>query len=121
MTQVGSTQGHTAGPWHFTVKEYRNEIRRVEGWVIAEAIQESAAANTANAALIALAPTAPHDCGDPACPGVVNLRRLEVGEELLAALEGCYGERGMFVNHDHAYRAAAAIAAARALGMGGKA
>ena len=37
----------------------------------------------ANARLIALAPTAPHECPDPACPGHVNWRKLAAIDELL--------------------------------------
>ena len=36
--------------------------------------------------LIALAPTAPHDCDIPGCPGAETKRRLEAAEALLAAL-----------------------------------
>ena len=39
-----------------------------------------------NAELIALAPTAPHDCADPDCPGAVNKRKLEAFPEMLEAL-----------------------------------
>jgi len=39
-----------------------------------------------NAELIALAPTAPHDC-DLDCPGAVNKRKLEALPEMLEALE----------------------------------
>lgn len=40
----------------------------------------------ANAELIALAPTAPHDCEDPECPGRANKRKLEAAGEMLEAL-----------------------------------
>lgn len=38
-----------------------------------------------NARLLALAPTAPHCCSDPACPGDVNRRKLEAAEKLAEA------------------------------------
>ena len=40
----------------------------------------------ANAHLIALAPTAPHSCDDPDCPGAVNKAKLETFPEMLEAL-----------------------------------
>src|SRR3990167_4484834 len=40
----------------------------------------------ANAELLSLAPTAPHDC-DLDCPGAVNKRKLEALPEMLEALE----------------------------------
>ena len=36
----------------------------------------------ANAELLALAPTAPHVCADPECPGDINRRKLEEYESL---------------------------------------
>lgn len=38
----------------------------------------------ANGFLIALAPTAPHDCDLPSCPGAANKRKLEAAEKLYA-------------------------------------
>jgi hypothetical protein len=37
---------------------------------------------TADVRLIELAPTAPHDCDDPTCPGAVNKRRLDAWDDL---------------------------------------
>ena len=31
--------------------------------------------------------TAPHDCGDPTCPGVINKRKLEAFDDMLALLQ----------------------------------
>lgn len=39
----------------------------------------------ANAKLISLAPTAPHECGDPDCPGNINRKKLEAYPDLLEA------------------------------------
>jgi len=41
----------------------------------------------ANAALIAAAPTAPHECDIPGCPGVENKRKLDAFDDLLASLK----------------------------------
>lgn len=39
----------------------------------------------ANACLLAAAPTAPHDCDDPQCPGAINKRKLDAFDGLLEA------------------------------------
>lgn len=36
--------------------------------------------------LMALAQSAPHDCGDPECPGVVNKRKLELYDKFQVAI-----------------------------------
>jgi hypothetical protein len=40
-----------------------------------------------DADLLALAPSAPHTCTDPACPGMVNKRKLEAFEEIKALVD----------------------------------
>lgn len=40
----------------------------------------------ANAELIALAPTAPHECDDLKCPGNINRRKLELWDEMKSVL-----------------------------------
>ena len=35
-----------------------------------------------NCVLLSIAPTAPHFCADPQCPGEINRRKLEAAEEL---------------------------------------
>ena len=51
----------------------------------------------ANADLLALAPTAPHECSDPDCPGNRNRLKLAAGEELLSWLktlrDNCLADR----------------------------
>ena len=42
---------------------------------------------SADAHLIAAAPTAPHDCDDPKCSGASNKRKLAAFDEILAALK----------------------------------
>lgn len=62
---------HTPGPWI---------ARRVYGstWQVTAGHHDlmSTTNNEENALLIALAPTAPHDCDVPGCPGVENKRKL---------------------------------------------
>jgi len=80
---------HTKGPLHVIL---RGRVTRAglptydimhgsgnpENWdMFAERIE-----GQANADLISLAPTAPHDCDDPNCPGAVNKKRLEMFEEM---------------------------------------
>ena len=61
------------------------------GYSIADCGVVGNRAAEANAALIALAPTAPHDCDDPQCPGDINRRKLESFDEIytLAGLLLC--------------------------------
>lgn len=42
----------------------------------------------ANANLISLAQHAPHDCGDPECPGVINKRKLELYDRFQECIKG---------------------------------
>lgn len=56
---------HVRGAYHFPAELERN----------------------ANAQLIIAAPTAPHECDDPACPGNVNRRKLEAIDGLLVVCE----------------------------------
>jgi len=41
----------------------------------------------ANLRLIEAAPTAPHECADPLCPGASNKRKLEAFDKMLEALK----------------------------------
>jgi len=45
----------------------------------------------ANARLIAAAPTAPHECDDPKCPGNINRIKLGLFDNMLAALKDLLG------------------------------
>lgn len=42
----------------------------------------------ANLRLMALAQHAPHDCGDPECPGVINKRKLELYDRFQECIKG---------------------------------
>ena len=100
---------HAKGPWKFggraSKEVYVPETGRHICTVHFAALQAMTNINfnevsLVNAELIALAPTAPHDC-DPDCPGAVNKKRLEMFEEMVAAItdalancEQCRGEKG---------------------------
>ena len=83
---------HTPGPW--CVEMGHDGAFKVEnGWIDARftvadraPVPFRADESTGNGFLIALAPTAPHDCSVPGCPGPENKRRLEAFEELVVAL-----------------------------------
>ena len=80
---------HTPGPW--TLKRTNRGMMvygNVDGGPVAEVIGTMDGGNISdhgNAGLIFLAPTAPHDCDVPGCPGPENKRKLEAFEELLEA------------------------------------
>ena len=87
---------HAKGPWKFggraSKEVYVPETGRHICTVHFAALQAMTNINfnevsLVNAELIALAPTAPHDCADPDCPGAVNKRKLEAFPEMLEALE----------------------------------
>ena len=61
---------HTPGPWN-TSPYVANDC------------------TMANAELIALAPTAPHECDDPKCPGNINRKRLELYHDFVEACLTC--------------------------------
>ena len=81
---------HTKGPWlsyrrgareytiEFTDGKLRSVLARIFG---SELCSEHQGTAENNAQLLALAPTAPHDCDDPQCPGAVNKRKLEAQEK----------------------------------------
>ena len=65
---------HTPGPW-WAHTDGCNEVWSPDVMVTI--------ADERDCPLIALAPTAPHEC-DPECPGDQNRRKLEAFDELLA-------------------------------------
>ena len=82
---------HTPEPWNVGehLDRYLDDRR---GWYIHD-MQVAGATIAAgidyypHARLIALAPTAPHSCADPACPGQRNQARLAAAEEMAGALK----------------------------------
>ena len=78
---------HTRGPWVADTK-YKMVNHGPHDYGVALVVDSKidAEEGTANTVLIALAPTAPHEC-DPDCPGEQNRRKL-VAYERLVAVEG---------------------------------
>jgi hypothetical protein len=85
---------HTPGPWRVgktTGPPSRDIYARVPGDVAGAIFPVALEPNNGirpqdhddNANLLALAPTAPHDCEIPDCPGMANKRLLEAAEGLL--------------------------------------
>ena len=77
---------------------------------ICELFRDHFATVKGNAALIVLAPTAPHDCDDPHCPGNINRRKLEAFDEIRQALVVLVAEieqlRTVYIPHVDEARAA---------------
>ena len=89
------TTEHTPGPWNRAYgsrfwHSHDAGVTGPDGILVASAIDFNEYARDeeveANARLIAAAPEAPHDCGNPDCPGQINKRKLDVYPELLEAL-----------------------------------
>lgn len=76
--------GHTPGPWK--LNDYGTVVCP-DGFAYRDHPSRSLAEIHDNLVLIALAPTAPHECDDPKCPGNVNRLKLKAFEELKAALK----------------------------------
>ena len=93
-----SEHTHTPGPW-----ELDNDEREGMEWNI-HVVQTnhdmricfmtSDGPARENAELIALAPTAPHTCSDPTCPGNINRQKLELWGELVEAIYNLLDARG---------------------------
>ena len=78
---------HTPGEWvangnYITLQKLQHDL--IAKTLTYDFPQEEA---VANAQLIALAPTAPHECDDPNCPGNINRLRLEAFDDLLEACQ----------------------------------
>ncbi len=76
------TAGHSKGNWRIsgemTIDGYDNICSIARGTL--------QSVSSANQRLITLAQSAPHDCGDPECPGVVNKRKLELYDRFQVAI-----------------------------------
>ena len=80
---------HSPGPWHTRDLS----INGLEVWAgtrpVARTLYHAGSEDrelvNVNAGLIALAPTAPHDCDVPGCPGADNKRKLAAFDGLLEA------------------------------------
>jgi len=111
--QFDGTAGHSKGRWeyfgdtvvgvrtdcqHLTRKHTDDELIR---WMDEQIFDDAAMSSEltweqykANCHLFALAQSAPHDCGDPQCPGVINKRKLELYDKFQAAIQA-FNEKGL--------------------------
>lgn len=85
---------HAPGPWYVPAWNALRVVMKERGHEYIQAIvaptgrtKAGHSEGRANAKLTALAPTAPHKCPDPQCPGNVNRRKLELYGELLAFIK----------------------------------
>jgi hypothetical protein len=81
---------HTPGPWVVNGMggSFAKVCRLVPAGVIVSAYAvPQPEQEIPNAHLLAAAPTAPHECDDPACPGAENKRKLDAFPDLLEALK----------------------------------
>jgi hypothetical protein len=94
----GTAMTHTAGPWetYETVSAFYVAAGGTDLLSI-PLTEKFADEDRANANLIALAPTAPHDCEVKDCPGQRNKRLLEAAEGLL---EACTVANQFFMAND---------------------
>jgi len=76
------TTGHSKGNWRIsgemTIDGYDNICSIARGTL--------QSVSSANQRLITLAQSAPHDCGDPECPGLINKRKLELYDKFQRAI-----------------------------------
>jgi len=72
---------HTRGPWHWHNEKTYN-LAGKGSYQEGDILHCKGKPSNGDADLISLAPTAPHDCDDPNCPGAVNKKRLEMFEEM---------------------------------------
>lgn len=81
---------HTRGPWQMWDEQGLEVFPSPSGTLVAHVTRggngEPPELGEANVRLIALAPTAPHDCDHDGCPGRENKRKLEAAAELAAVL-----------------------------------
>ena len=80
-TPTGGTTGHSTGKWESTGEEIIDET------LVVAIIMDREAKREATGNLLALAQSAPHDCGDPTCPGVINKHKLEHVKHLETQIE----------------------------------
>lgn len=81
------TAGHSKGNWYSAGGNGHRFVRHHAGVNLCEINHNLDFADVvANCELMALAQHAPHDCGDPECPGVVNKRKLELYDRFQVAI-----------------------------------
>lgn len=85
--EIDATAGHSTGNW-YEIQDFLNGLALMsETGPVCQFYEESSEENweilqfpnqISNLALIQLAQSAPHNCGDPNCPGVINQRKLQL-------------------------------------------
>lgn len=98
---------HTPGPYFHTgngdivLLTDHPDRRAIVKWPFGEICTgDERSQRNADYELLALAPTAPHDCDDPQCPGAINKRKLEAFDALLAEYSGQIERLPTRLNHD---------------------
>src|SRR3990167_10044181 len=81
---------HTKGPWHWHNEKTYN-LAGKGSYQDGDILHCNGKPSNSDADLISLAPTAPHTCEDPDCPGDINRRKLEAAEEMARALQTING------------------------------
>ena len=81
------TAGHSKG--EFGISDNRqiwNENDRIIADCFSTSLDISRAQEDANCHIFKIAQHAPHDCGDPKCPGVINKHKLELYDKFQVAI-----------------------------------
>lgn len=81
--RVWASHEHEADDIIPPIEEKDFELLRDQGQIDTKSWEE----HLANLRLMALARQAPHDCGDPECPGVINKRKLELYDKFQYAIK----------------------------------
>jgi len=96
------TAGHSKGNWYSAGGNFHRFVRQREQFGPDRVGVNICEINSnlefdevvANSELMALAQHAPHDCGDPECPGVINKRKLEFYDRFQECIKG-FAEAGL--------------------------
>lgn len=80
---------HTPYPWHIKgrCKDYCESEHCKYTWPGPESFYHGTGYAPEDAELVILAPTAPHICDDPECPGHINFKKLQLYDAMVAGLE----------------------------------
>lgn len=77
---------HMKGPWKYTGSEIWAAHERIVMGRGTYDVKDRELRDGVRQ-LICLAPTAPHSCADPQCPGDINRRKLQAAEEMVALIQ----------------------------------
>ena len=76
---------HTSHNWHWHFEKTLN-LAGKGSYENGDILRCKMGPGTGDRELILLAPTAPHSCADPTCPGDINRRKLQAAEEMARAM-----------------------------------